>query len=478
MQFETVIGMEIHAELLTKSKIFCGCENVFGGADNTHCCPVCMGLPGTLPVLNQTVVDYAIKAGLATNCEIALDSRMDRKNYHYPDLPKGYQISQREFPLCRKGHVDIDVDGVPARVGITEIHIEEDAGKLVHMASGQYSRADYNRAGVPLIEIVSEPDMRSAEQARAFLETIRNTLMCIGVSDCKMQEGSMRCDVNISIRPMGTTELTTRCEIKNMNSFRSVARAIEAEVKRQQKIVLAGGTIVQQTMRFDDETGLTYPMRSKEDSQDYRYFPEPDLMPILVEAAHVEELRASLPELPDARRKRYAQVYGLPERECVMISGSNALSTLFDDAVAAGASARSAANWMVGNLASLLKEKEMDAADLAFDGKQLAALIAIVENGTINSGAGKQVLSVMMETGKQPTDIANELSLVQVSDKGELATLAQEIIDENPKAVADYLAGKDKAITFLCGNAMKRTRGKANPQLMRELFIEILSKLQ
>jgi aspartyl-tRNA(Asn)/glutamyl-tRNA(Gln) amidotransferase subunit B len=476
LKYETVIGMEIHVELSTETKMFCGCANAFGAGENTLCCPVCAGLPGTLPVINAAAVDYCIMAGLATNCEITRHSLMDRKNYHYPDLTKGFQTSQLYYPLCRNGYVDIETGTGVKRIGIREIHMEEDAGKLVHPDGQSCSRVDYNRAGVPLIEIVTQPDMRSAEEGRVFLETLRNILLCIGISDCKMQEGSLRCDVNISVRPEGSEELGTRTETKNLNSFRSAGRAIEYEAARQVDVIEGGGRVVQQTLRYDDATGTTSALRSKEDSHDYRYFPEPDLMPIVVDEDWIARIRERLPELPETKRIRYERELGIPGRDARMLSSSRRLSAIFETAMAAGAAPRAAANWLIGDLMRMLKDRLLDTEEIGFSGEDLAALIALIDKGTISSTAGRQVLEGMLDTGKPPSKLVEELGLTQISDADALREIVKQIVRDNPKPAADYRAGKKKAMAFFTGQAMKRTKGKANPVLLQELFAKELKK--
>ncbi|MDL2220169.1 Asp-tRNA(Asn)/Glu-tRNA(Gln) amidotransferase subunit GatB [Eubacteriales bacterium OttesenSCG-928-N14] len=475
MSYELVIGLEVHAELNTNTKIFCGCENGFAGEENTRICPVCTGMPGTLPVLNQQVVESAIRAGLATNCSITRRSIEDRKNYNYPDLPKGYQISQRDYALCKNGYVDIEADGQTVRVGITQIHIEEDAGKLVHVPGAGYSRVDYNRSCVPLIEIVTEPDMRSAEQARVFLETLRNILLSIGVSDVKMQEGSLRCDVNVSLRKPGEA-FGVRSEIKNMNSFRSVMRAIDAEYKRQSALLDAGETILQQTMRFDESTGKTYPMRTKEDSHDYRYFPDPDLLPIVVDDAWIAQLQATLPELPHEKKTRYISEYGIGEALAGMISANRGYAQLFEQAVECGAQPGETAKQITGDLIAFLRASEMEIEDLPFDGVQLAKLLQLVQDGSISTSACKQVLEAMVLKGGEPKDIVAQLGLEQVSDDAALLEVARQAIANAPAAVQDFKAGKEKAFTAIMGQAMKLTKGSANPQVMRELILKLLNE--
>lgn len=474
MKYETVIGLEIHAELATKTKIFCSCENAFGGEPNTRVCPVCSGMPGTLPVLNKRVVDYAIKAGLAMNCEITKYGKQDRKNYFYPDLPKAYQISQFDLPLCQHGHIDINVDGETKRIGITRIHIEEDAGKLVHDDYGNTSMADYNRCGVPLIEIVTEPDLRSPEEARVFLETLKSILEYTEVSDCKMQEGSLRCDVNVSIRPFGQKEFGTRCEMKNVNSFSAAYRAMQYEEKRQAKVLDEGGTVDQETRRWDDVHGVSTVMRSKEDAQDYRYFPEPDLVPIVVSDEWIEEIRKTIPELPEQRKARYIEEYALPEYDAFIITSSKTLADYFDACVSAGATPKIASNWLMGDISKVLNEKELEPSDIPFTADQLAKMIALIEKGTISTSAAKKVLSAMFENPEDPEKLVEKLGLVQVSDEGAIKEMINEVLANNPQSVADFKAGKDKAMGFLVGQTMKLSKGKANPQIINKLLREAL----
>lgn len=476
MAYEMVIGLEIHVELATKTKIFCSCKNEFGGEDNTHVCPICTAQPGALPMLNRQVVDYALQAGLALNCDISRNSYIDRKSYHYPDLSKGFQNSQNHIPICTNGYVDIETMAGQKRIGIHEIHMEEDAGKLVHPAGASYTRADDNRAGVPLIEIVTEPDMRSSEEVLTFLDTLRNTLLFLGISDCKMQEGSMRCDVNLSVREAGAEAFGVRNEMKNLNSFRSINRAIDYEFGRQVSIVEAGGIVEQNTLRWDDERGETSPMRSKENAQDYRYFPEPDLLPIVIDDEWLTFVKSELPELPAARRARYEQDFALQPIYARMISASKALVSLFEGAIAAGANAQTASNWVCGNLMSLLKEQALEPEDIVFDGNALNELLTLVEKGTISSSAGRQVMEAMLKDGGSPAQLVDKLSLAQISDEGALLTLVHQVIELNPKPVADYLGGKEKAITSLIGQAMKASKGQGNPQMFRQLFEQELKK--
>ncbi|KNY25111.1 Aspartyl/glutamyl-tRNA(Asn/Gln) amidotransferase subunit B [Pseudobacteroides cellulosolvens ATCC 35603 = DSM 2933] len=392
MDYELVIGLEVHAELSTKSKIYCSCTTEFGGDENTHCCPICTGMPGVLPVLNKKVIEYAVKAGLATNCEIANFSKQDRKNYFYPDLPKAYQVSQYDLPICKNGYIDIEVNGVQKRIGLTRIHIEEDAGKLIHDEWGRGTLVDYNRCGVPLIEIVSEPDIRSAEEAKAFLENLKAILEYIDVSDCKMQEGSLRADVNLSIRPVGQKEFGTRTEMKNLNSFKAILRAIEGEFKRQKTEIEYGGVIVQETRRWDDNKGESYAMRSKEEAHDYRYFPEPDLVPIVLEDSYINDIRSSLPELPEARKKRYIEEFGLPEYDSSVLTSSKYFADFFEEAVKMSNNAKAVSNWIMGDLMRILKEKEMEASDIPFPAEYLAKLVKLIDGGKISGTIAKRFL--------------------------------------------------------------------------------------
>lgn len=474
MDFETVIGLEVHAELSTKTKIYCGCTTEFGGEVNTHCCPICSGMPGVLPVLNEKVVEYAIKAGLATNCEISGYSKQDRKNYFYPDLPKAYQVSQFDLPLCKNGYIDIDINGKTKRVGITRIHIEEDAGKLMHDQWETGSLVDFNRCGVPLIEIVTEPDMRSDEEAKALLESLKSILEYIEVSDCKMQEGSLRCDVNLSVRPMGEEKFGTRTEMKNLNSFRAVGRAILAETDRQIELIEEGGKIVQETRRWDDSKGISYSMRSKEEAHDYRYFPEPDLAPIITSKEKVEEIRSSLPELPDARKKRYISAYGLPEYDAWLLTSSKILADFFEEAAKASNNPKLVSNWIMGDMSRILKERNIDCAEIPFSPKDLSDLIVLIEKGTISGTIAKTVFEEMFSTGKKPEEIVKEKGLVQISDESELKEIVKAVLEQNQQSVEDFRAGKDRALGFLVGQAMKATKGKANPQIINKILNELL----
>jgi aspartyl-tRNA(Asn)/glutamyl-tRNA(Gln) amidotransferase subunit B len=477
MEYEIVIGLEVHAELATKSKIYCTCTTEFGGEPNTHCCPICTGMPGVLPVLNKKVVEYAVKAGLATNCSIADFSKQDRKNYFYPDLPKAYQTSQYDLPICNHGYIDIEVDGAAKRIGITRIHIEEDAGKLMHDEWETGTLVDYNRCGVPLIEIVSEPDIRSAEEAKAYLENLKAILEYTEVSDCKMQEGSLRADVNLSVRPKGQKEFGTRTEMKNLNSFRGIVRAIEAETQRQINEIEAGGVIIQETRRWDDNKGVSYTMRSKEEAHDYRYFPEPDLVPIIVDNEWFEAIKASLPELPDARRRRYISEFGLPEYDAAMITSSKILADFFEEAVGKSNNAKAVSNWVMGDLMRILKEKDMDVSEIPFPAENLAKMIALIEKGTISGTIAKKVFGKMFESGKDPETIVKEEGLEVVSDEGAIVAVVKKILESNPQSVADYMGGKEKAFGFLVGQAMKDTRGKASPQVINKILKEELDKM-
>jgi len=476
MDYEVVIGLEVHSELSTKSKIYCPCTTEFGGDENTHCCPICTGMPGVLPVLNRKVVEYAVKAGLAMNCTIPEFSKQDRKNYFYPDLPKAYQISQYDLPLCKNGYVEIEVDGTTKKIGITRIHIEEDAGKLLHDEWGTGSMVDYNRCGVPLIEIVSEPDMRSAEEAKVFLETIKSILQYLGVSDCKMQEGSLRADVNLSVRPKGQKEFGTRTEMKNLNSFRAIIRAIEGETRRQISELESGGTIVQETRRWDDNKGLSYSMRSKEEAHDYRYFPEPDLVPVVVDREWLNSIEESLPELPEARRKRYVSEYGLPEYDAGILTASKLLADFFEQAAGKSGNAKAVSNWIMGDLMRILKDRNMEAEEIPFPAEYLAKLVSLIDKGTISGTIAKKVFEKMFESSKDPEVIVKEEGLEVVSDEGALAAVVRKVIESSPQSVADYKAGKEKALGFLMGQAMKETKGKANPQFIGKLLKEELDK--
>lgn len=475
MKYETVIGLEVHVELATATKIFCGCENKFGGAPNTHCCPVCTGMPGVLPVLNEKVVEFAAKAGLATNCQIANFSKMDRKGYYYPDLPKAYQISQFDLPICKGGYIDITTESGPKRIRITRIHMEEDAGKLMHDV-GTGTAADYNRCGVPLIEIVTEPDMRSAEEARVFLETLRSIMKYTGVSDCKMQEGSLRCDVNVSVREAGSDVLGTRTEMKNLNSFSAVFRAIEAESARQIAEIEDGGVIRQETRRFDDVKGKSYPMRGKEEAHDYRYFPDPDLVPVTLTDTRIRELKDSLPELPAAKKLRYIEQLGLSEYDAGVLTAEQDIASFYEACLTEYNEPKKVCNLIMTDLLRLLKEDGVEPEAIPVTPVQLAEALKLIDSGQVNITVGKAVFEETFRTGENPTDIVKKKGLAQISDSDELRTLLRSIIAANPGPLADYKGGKEKALTFFIGQMMKATKGQANPQVAGALAREELDK--
>ncbi|MDR0979240.1 MAG: Asp-tRNA(Asn)/Glu-tRNA(Gln) amidotransferase subunit GatB [Lachnospiraceae bacterium] len=475
--YEIVMGLEVHAELSTKTKIFCSCPTEFGGEPNTHCCPVCMAMPGTLPVLNEKVVEYAIKAGLATNCEIARNSKNDRKNYFYPDLPKAYQISQFDMPLCEKGYVEItNKNEEKKKVRLTRIHIEEDAGKLNHDDYGRGSLVDLNRAGVPLIEIVSEPDLRSAEEAEMYLRKVKSILEYIEVSDCKMQEGSLRADVNVSVRKRGQAEYGTRTEMKNMNSFRSIVRAIEYESNRQIEVLEEGGKIDQETLRWDDVSGKTFSMRDKEDAQDYRYFPDPDLALIKMSEEYIENIKKSLPELPESRKKRYIEEIGLPEYDANLITASKHLSNLFEKASEICGNYKAVSNFIMTDITKFLNEKELEPDQIPFSGEELGNLIILIDKGTISTSIAKKVLAVLFEAPEDPMKIVEKNGWLQISDEGAIKEVVLKIIEQNQQSVTDYKAGKKQALGYLVGQAMKETKGKANPGMLNKMFMEELEK--
>ncbi|HZX46701.1 MAG TPA: Asp-tRNA(Asn)/Glu-tRNA(Gln) amidotransferase subunit GatB [Clostridia bacterium] len=477
MKYETVIGLEIHAELATETKIFCGCTTRFGGKENTHCCPVCLGMPGVLPVLNRKVVEYAVKAGLATNCTINRFSRFDRKNYFYPDLPKAYQVSQYYYPLCEKGYLEIRGTFGSKKVGITRIHIEEDAGKLLHDAEDGSTLVDYNRGGVPLIEIVSEPDMRSAEEARLYAEKIKSILEYTGVSDCRMQEGSLRFDVNLSVRPEGSNGLGTRTEIKNLNSFRALVNAIENESARQVKVLESGGEVVQETRKWDDVTGKNTSLRSKEEAHDYRYFPDPDLVPVVLDEEYIDRVKRELPELPDVRSRRYVEEWGLPEYDAGVITASLPLASFFEECVKEyGGDPKAVSNWVMGELMRMLNEKGIEADGIPFPAAHLAGILRLVDDGTISGSAAKRVFTEMFETGEQPKVLVERLGLSQISDEKVLTEVIKRVMDKNPKSVEDYRSGATKAMGFLVGQTMKETRGKANPALVNKILKQLLDE--
>ncbi len=473
MKYEAVIGLEIHAQLKTKTKIFCGCSTEFGSEPNSQTCPVCIGMPGVLPVLNRRVVEFAIKTGLAMNCRISPYSRFARKNYFYPDLPKGYQISQYELPICEHGYVDIVVDGVKRRVGITRIHMEEDAGKNIH--ERDCSLVDLNRTGVPLLEIVTEPDIRTPKEAATFMRKLRTILRYLEVCDGNMEQGSLRCDANVSLRPEGSTELGTKTEIKNINSFRFVEKALEYEIKRQMKVLSEGGSIVQETRLWDSEKGVTFSMRSKEEAHDYRYFPEPDLVPLVVEDKWIDEIRETMPELPDEKLRRYTEELGLPEYDAQLLTEERATAEWFEEAVELGAQPKEVSNWMMTELLRLLNENNMEIADCKVRPGQLVKIIELIDKGQISRNIGKKVFADVFETGKDPEEIVKEKGLIQISDTSELERMVDEVLASNPEEVERYRNGEQKLLGFFVGQVMKASRGKANPKAVNELLRKKLS---
>ena len=475
-QYETVIGLEVHVELATKTKIFCGCSTAFGGAPNTHTCPVCTGMPGSLPVLNRQVVEYALAVGLATNCGINQYCKFDRKNYFYPDNPQNYQISQLYLPICHDGWVEIETTAGKKKIGIHEIHMEEDAGKLIHDEWDDCSLVDYNRSGVPLIEIVSEPDMRSADEVIAYLEKLRLIIQYLGASDCKLQEGSMRADVNLSVREAGAEQFGTRTEMKNLNSFKAIARAIEGEQKRQIELIEEGKKVIQETRRWDDNKESSHAMRSKEDAKDYRYFPDPDLPPIDISDAWIASIRVAQPELKKAKSRRYQTEYGLNAYDADILTGDKALAELFENTIKAGAAPKKAANWLTGETLRLLKEKESEASKITFTAEHLASLIALLEKSVINNQTAKDVFAVMFEFDVDPAAYVEEHGLKMESDSGLLEETVKKILDANPKAVGELKEGKDKVIGFLMGQVMKEMKGKANPSQVSGMIHKLVQE--
>ena len=474
--YEVVIGLEVHAELSTKTKIFCSCKSEFGAEPNTNVCPVCMAMPGALPVLNEKVVEYAVKAGLATNCSISQDSKNDRKNYFYPDNPRSYQISQFDKPLCNNGYVEIEDDnGNTKKIRILRIHIEDDAGKLNHNEFGAGSLVDLNRAGVPLIETVSEPDMRSAKEAENYLRKLKSIFEYIEVSDCKMEEGSFRADVNVSVHKKGEP-LGTRTECKNMSSFRSIVREIEYETQRQIDVLENGGAIEQETLRWDDVSGKTFSMRSKEDAQDYRYFPEPDLVAIRLSDEYIENVRKNLPELPESRKARYKSEFKLSEKDARLLTNSKYLSNMFEETEKICKNAKATANWLLSDVSRILNEKEEEPDKIPFTAEQLAKMVELIDKGTISTAIGKKVLEELFEQPRDPEEIIKEKGWIQISDEGAIKEVVMKILEANPQSIADFKAGKDRALGFLVGQAMKETKGKANPQMLNKMFLEELNK--
>ncbi len=477
-EYEMVIGLEVHAELATKSKIFCGCSTKFGGAPNTHVCEICSGMPGTLPTLNKSVVEYAVKAGTALNCEITRRNKFDRKNYFYPDLPKAYQVSQLYFPICRNGKVEIKTEKGTKFIGIHEIHMEEDAGKLVHDPFTEQTLVDYNRCGVPLIEIVSEPDFRSAEEVIAYLEKLRDTLQYLEVSDCKMQEGSMRADVNLSVRPLGQAEFGTRTEMKNINSLKAIARAIEYERERQIDLIEAGGKVTQETRRWDDDREITYAMRSKENAQDYKYFPEPDLMPIVISDEYLKQVKDNMPELADAKKERYMTELGLPEYDADIITGSTRLVKVFEKTVEICGSPKDASNWIMTDLLKLCNDAHIAVEDMEFRNESLGEIIKMVSDGKINRKTGKEVLGQAFTNGVLPEEYVEKNGLAQVSDLSAIEPAIKEVLANNEKAVGEYLGGSEKNFGFLVGQSMKALKGKADPQAVRSVLQKLLDEMR
>src|SRR5574341_320479 len=480
MKFEPVIGLEVHAQLMTESKIFCACSTQFGREANANACPVCAGFPGVLPVLNKRVVEFAIRAGLATDCRIARSSILARKNYFYPDLPKGYQISQYELPICTGGHIDIEVDGAPLRVRLTRIHMEEDAGKSIHDLHGDSSLVDLNRAGVPLLEIVSEPDLRSSAQAGAYLRTLRAILQYLGVCDGNMEEGSFRCDANVSMRPAGTASMGTKVEIKNLNSFRAVENAIEFEIERQSDILSGGGELVQETRLWDEQREETRSMRSKESAHDYRYFPDPALPPLIIDESWIDAVRASLPELPAARRDRLVAEHGLNAYDADLLTSRRDIADYFERAVKTHANPKAISNWIVGDLFRVLKERKLDErlyiTMWPLAAEHLAELVRLIDDGKISGKIAKRVFDSMLDSNKPPLDIVRENRLEQVSDTASIEAAVDHVLVASPKQVDQYRAGNEKVFAFFVGQIMKATQGKANPQKVNEILRDKLKE--
>ena len=472
--YETVIGLEVHVELATKTKIFCGCSTAFGGAPNSHTCPVCTGMPGSLPVLNKQVVEYAMAVGLATNCTITQYCKFDRKNYFYPDNPQNYQISQLYLPICRSGGVEIVTAAGKKTIGIHEIHMEEDAGKLVHDEWEDVSIVDYNRSGVPLIEIVSEPDMRSAEEVIAYLEKLRLIIQYLGASDCKLNEGSMRADVNLSVREAGAAEFGTRTEMKNLNSFKAIARAIEGERARQIELIEEGKKVIQETRRWDDNKESSHAMRSKEDAQDYRYFPEPDLVPVVISDEWIERVKARQPEMRDEKLIRYQDEFGLPKYDAEILTGDKSFADLFEAAAAICGKPKKVSNWIMTETIRLLKENEMDPDQIRFSPEHLAKLVDLADAGSVTNTVAKEVFEKVFKEDIDPEAYVKEKGLLTVNDEGALRETVAKVIAENPQSVEDYHNGKEKAIGFLVGQTMKAMKGKANPALVNQILKELL----
>lgn len=475
MNFETVIGLEVHVELKTNSKIFSPSVNAFGSEPNTNVNPIDLGYPGTLPVLNEEVVNYAMKAAMALNCEVATDTKFDRKNYFYPDNPSAYQISQFDQPIGEHGWIEIEVHGKKKRIGITRIHMEEDAGKLTHGDDG-YSLVDFNRQGTPLVEIVSEPDMRSPEEAYAFLEKLKNIIQYTGVSDCKMEEGSLRCDANVSLRPIGQEKFGTKSELKNLNSFAYVQKGLEFEEKRQEKILLSGGEVLQDTRRYDEKTKETLLMRVKEGAEDYRYFPEPDLVHLYIDDAWKERIRSAIPELPDARKKRYIEELGLPEYDAGVLTNSKQMADFFEEAINHKADLKQVSNWLMGEVLAHMNKHLKELSDLAITPEALAKMINLIADGTISSKIAKKIFAELVEKGGDPEQIVKDKGLVQISDEGQLKEVISKILDENEQSIVDYKKGKGRALGFLVGQVMKATKGQANPPMVNKILLAEMDK--
>lgn len=475
MNFETIIGLEVHVELKTNSKIYSSSPNAFGAEPNSQVNPIDLGYPGTLPVLNEEAVNFAMKAAMALNCDISTYTIFDRKNYYYPDNPKAYQISQDEYPLGKNGWIDIEVDGQKKRIGITRLHLEEDAGKLTHTDNG-YSLVDYNRQGVPLIEIVSEPDIRTPEEAYAYLDKLKNIIQYTGVSDCRMEEGSLRCDANLSLRPFGQDEFGTKTELKNLNSFAFVRDGLEYEEKRQEKVLLSGGEILQETRRYDERAKETILMRVKDDAEDYRFLPEPDLMPLHIDEDWKERIRQEIPELPDARKKRYIEEVGLPEYDAEVLVSSKEMSDFFEETVEHGADIKQASNWMMGDVSAYMNKHLKELHELAITPEGLAKMIKLIEDGTISSKIAKRVFAHLVENGGDPEEFVKKEGLVQISDEGQLREIVLEVLDENEQSIVDYKEGKGRALGFLVGQVMKATKGQANPPMVNKILKEEIDK--
>ncbi|RQD75295.1 MAG: Asp-tRNA(Asn)/Glu-tRNA(Gln) amidotransferase subunit GatB [Candidatus Syntrophonatronum acetioxidans] len=471
MDYEVVIGLEVHVELFTKSKIFCSCPTTFGKAPNTNVCPVCLGFPGVLPVLNKKALEYALISALALNCKVNSYSKFDRKNYFYPDLPKAYQISQYDLPIASEGYLELDFKGKTRKIGITRVHLEEDAGKLIHSENGLYSLVDYNRTGVPLVEIVTEPDLRSADEARTFLINLKKILQYTKVSDCKMEEGSLRCDANISVRSRGEKELGVKSELKNLNSFKGVQKGLEHEIKRQIQMLEKGEGLIQETRRWDESQNTTFPMRSKEEAHDYRYFPEPDLVPVNIDSKWIDRLKESLPEMPLSKKERYISQYDLPAYDAEVLTSSKDLADFFEKCVEEYPYPKLVSNWVMGELSMHMKREGKDFShDLLITPYHLAELLRIIEKGEISGKMAKDILAEMFTSGKRAPEIIQEKGMEQISNEKKLEKIIDEVIEANPGPVKDFKEGKKKAFSFLVGQVMKKTKGKANPRLVNDIF--------